>query len=268
MLSIRFDLGVQVISGGAFHGEGVGIIGMLSIDLVFGVTGRTVSPCSVVMVRLMRWPASSNSSVKVKIVLLNLPASFLIPGNKLVKGFGGIIMQHTANVDDIALVTGYTDRVIAQFCFPLGEIGVLTGVMDVAAEHVAIRRIGVVIKHDGVVAENKFVFSGCEFIITLDGRKVVHHFRRDFIVVTLDKVDVAVELLKDHRSFGRVPEHIAKDINVITRSDNTVPALDKLRVHGGQIQEGAAVKTDNVAMRKMKVSSKEIHSTITSDVVR
>ena len=112
---------------------------MLSIGLVFGVTGRTVSPCSVVMVRLMRWPASSNSSVKVKIVLLNFPASFLIPGNELVKSFGGIIMQHTANVDDVALVAGDTDRVIAQFCFPLGEISILTGVMDVAAEHVAIR---------------------------------------------------------------------------------------------------------------------------------
>lgn len=86
-------------------------------------------------------------------------------------------MQHTANVDDVALVTGDTDRVIAQFSFPLSEIGVLTGVMDVAAEHVALRRIGVVVEHDRVVAENKFVFAGCEFIIALDGRKVAHHFR-------------------------------------------------------------------------------------------
>lgn len=177
-------------------------------------------------------------------------------------------MQHTANVDDIALVTGDTDRVIAQFCFPLGEISILTGVMDVAAEHVALRRIGVVVEHDRVVAENKFVFAGCEFIIALDGRKVVHHFRRDFIVVALDEMDMAIELLKDHRSFGRVPEHIAKDINVIARRDNAVPALDKLRVHRGQVLKRTVIEADNVTVRKMKVSSKEIHSEITSDMIR
>lgn len=177
-------------------------------------------------------------------------------------------MQHTANVNDVALVTGDTNRVIAQFCFPLGEIGVLTGVMDVAAEHVALRRIGVVVEHDRVVAEDKFIFAGCEFIIALDGRKVAHHFRRDFIVVALDEMDMAIELLKDHRSFGRVPEHIAKDINVIARRDNVVPALDNLRVHRGQVKERTVIEADNVTVRKMKVSSKEIHREITSDMVR
>lgn len=87
-------------------------------------------------------------------------------------------------------------------------------------------------------------------------------------MVALNEMDMTIELFKDHRSFGRVPEHIAKDVNVIARRDNAVPALDKLRVHRGQVKKRTVIEADNVTVRKMKVSSKEIHREITSDMVR
>jgi hypothetical protein len=39
-------------------------------------------------------------------------------------------------------------------------------------------------------------------------------------------------------------------------------------VHRGQVRKRTVIEADNVTVRKMKVSSKEIHSEITSDMVR
>ena len=84
-------------------------------------------------------------------------------------------MQHTAYIDDIAAIIGNAVDVVAEFALPLIEPGVFAGVMYVAAKHPTMRRVAMVVKHNGVVAQNEIISIVIDFRITTDARKVVHH---------------------------------------------------------------------------------------------
>ena len=69
-------------------------------------------------------------------------------------------MQHTADIDDIAAIVGDTVDIVTEFTFPLIEPGVFACIMYMAAEHPAMRRVAMIVKHDRVVAQDQVVKIG------------------------------------------------------------------------------------------------------------
>ena len=131
--------------------------------------------------------------------------------------------------------------------------------MYVAAKHPAIGAVAVVVEHDRVVTQDQVVAVVIDLGIAADGCEVVHHVRCDFVVIALDEMDAAMELLEDHGSIVRIPKHIAKDIDIITVGNNIVPTLDEVIIHLFNGLIGTLLEPNNVPMREMQVCDVVVH---------